>query len=114
MDAEKIQSRMVQTGIVTDVDAGKRMVRVKFPDTGNLSGWLHVVQHYAAALSIVPDAGHTHTITDTFTGGGSASTFPAHSHPGSTVTWWMPKKNDLVLVLYVPVDDGDGFVLGGL
>lgn len=27
---------------------------------------------------------------------------------------WLPKINELVLVLYLPVFGGDGFVLGGL
>ena len=52
--------------------------------------------------------------TDTFTGGGTASEFPDHDHlPGSHLTYWMPKVNDRVLCLYLPVFNGDGFVLGG-
>lgn len=27
---------------------------------------------------------------------------------------WMPKVNDQVLVLYLPVFNGDGFILGGI
>lgn len=27
---------------------------------------------------------------------------------------WMPKINDTVLALYLPMQDGDGFVLGGV
>lgn len=115
MDIEKILSRLIQTGTVTAVDGGKRLARVKFKDTGITSGWLYVVQHYAANLYIEPDAEHTHIITDTYTGGGSASTYPAHDHlPGSHLTYWMPKVNDRVLVVYLPVDDSDGFILGGI
>lgn len=115
MDAEKILSRLIQTGTVTAVDSGKRLARVKFKDTGITSGWLYVVQHYAANLCIEPDAEHTHAITDTYTGGGSASTYPAHDHlPGSHLTYWMPKVNDRVLVAYLPVDNSDGFILGGI
>ena len=63
---------------------------------------------------IKPDAKHTHEITDTFTGGGTASEFLDHDHlPGSHLTYWMPKVNDRVLCLYLPVFNGDGFVLGG-
>lgn len=27
---------------------------------------------------------------------------------------WLPQINDMVLVLYLPADNGDGFVLGGI
>lgn len=115
MDSEKILSRLVQVGTVTSVDSGKRTARVKFHDTGIISGPLIVLQHYAAGLYIEPDAEHTHTITDTYTGGGSASTYPAHDHlPGSHLTYWMPKVNAAVLVLYLPVEDSDGYILGGI
>ena len=114
MDTERIVSRLVQLGTVTAVDAGKRTARVKFQQTGINSGWLSVVQHYGASLSITPDAQHTHSISDTFTGGGSASTEPDHNHSNSVVTYWLPKVNDEVLVLYFPVDNSDGFILGGI
>lgn len=115
MDLEKILSRLVQIGTVSDVDSGKRMARVILKETRHTSGWLKVLQHYAADMYIEPDAEHTHTITDTYTGGGSAGTYPAHDHlPGSHLTWWMPKVNDQVLVLYLPVFNGDGFILGGI
>ena len=109
-----VLSRLVQIGTVTDIDAAKRKARVKFQNLNMTSGWLTVVQHYGAALSIVPDARHTHAITDTYTGGGGASTYPAHNHAGSTVTYWMPKVNDTVLVLYLPVENSDGYILGGV
>lgn len=108
---------LARVGKVMDVKAANRTVRVKFESEGIISGWLYVVQHYGANLYIKPDDEHTHTITDTYTGGGSASTQPNHDHsPGSCVTYWMPKVNDTVLCLYLPTDDGngDGFVLGGI
>ena len=36
-----------------------------------------------------------------------------HAHEGST-TYWMPAINDRVLVLYIPVFNGDGFILGAI
>ena len=81
---------------------------------GITSGWLYVLQHYQAGVYVDPDGEHTHTITDTYTGGGSASTKPDHDHAGTHLTYWMPKVNDRVLVLYLPVFNGDGFVLGGI
>lgn len=114
-ETEKALENLVRVGKVTDVDKVKRRVRVKFEDANILSGWLQVLQHHGADLYIEPDAEHTHEITDTFTGGGGASTYPKHDHlPGSHLTYWMPKVNDMVLTLYFPVFNGDGFVLGQL
>lgn len=108
-------ARLAMVGRVSDVNKDKRQVRVIWPASGETSGWLFVLQHSGAGLDIKPDGGHTHTITDTYTGGGSASVEPDHVHGGgSTVTVWLPKINELVLVLYLPVFGGDGFVLGGL
>ena len=114
MAPDEILSRLVQIGTVMSVDSSKRRVRVKFQDTGITSGWLYVVQHYNASIYIEPDGEHTHEITDTFTGGGSAGTEPDHDHNRSCVTYWIPKVNDTVVVLYLPVANGDGFVLGGI
>lgn len=86
---------LVRIGTVTVVDAGKRLARVKFQDAGITSGWLPVVQHYGAGLCIEPDEYHDHL-------------------PGSHVTYWMPGVNDTVLVLYLPVFNADGYILGGL
>ena len=92
-ELQNILSRLVQTGTVTAVDSAKRRARVKFKDTGIISDWLYVLQHYGANFYIKPDAKHTHEITDTFTGGGTASEFPDHDHlPGSHLTYWMPNN----------------------
>ena len=40
----------VRIGKVTDVNKEKRLVRVKFEDTGITSGWLPVMQHYKAVV----------------------------------------------------------------
>lgn len=114
MSMESKLSRLVRIGTVSNVDDKKRQARVKFHDTGEPSGWLRVLQHYGAGVYVVPDAEHTHNISDTYTNGGSASTFPSHDHPGTHVTYWMPKMDDAVLVLYIPVADGDGYILGGV
>ena len=112
MDEKNDLSRLVQVGIVTAVDGGKRRARVKFQETGIISDWLFVLQHNGANMFIKPYAEHSHEIVGG--GGGTASTFPAHDHlPGSHLTYWMPKVNDRVLCLYLPVFNADGFVLGG-
>lgn len=118
MDADKILSRLVQTGYVSAVDTAKKRARVRFPDTGITSGWLYVLQHGGTGVDVVKDGSHTHDITvnDTYTGGGSGTiaSVPDHNHSGSTTTSWLPKVNERVVVLYLPVADGDGFILGGI
>ncbi len=64
---------LVQIGLVSDVDRVKRRVRVLWPDSGQTSGWLYILQQSGA---------------------------------------WLPDINDIVLVLYLPAEDGDGFVVG--
>ncbi len=68
-------ARLALLGRVSDVDKSKRLVRVIWPDSGQTSGWLYVLQRGEV---------------------------------------WLPKINELVLVLYLPVFGGDGFILGGL
>jgi phage baseplate assembly protein gpV len=104
----------VRVGVVSALDIANRKARVRLDDLGITSGWLFVIQHFGANISVTPDNEHTHTITDTYTGGGAASVVPDHEHPGTHKTIWMPKINDRVLVLYIPVLNGDGFILGGL
>lgn len=111
----QLLARLAQLGRVSAVEEKTKRVRVIFEDSGLTSGWLYVLQHSGAGLDIKPDGGHTHQITDTYTGGGSASQEPDHIHGGgSTVTVWLPKIGDMVLVLYLPVANSDGFVLGGV
>ena len=114
-ELQKIVAGLVRIGTVTDINKEKRLARVKFQSEDYTSGWLQVVQHYAAEMYIKPDAEHTHEIKDTYTGGGSAEKYEAHNHlPGSHLTYRMPKINDTVLCLYLPVFNADGFILGGL
>ena len=113
-EREKALENMVLVGAVTDVDTASRRVRVKFLDTNFTSGWLQVVQHFGTSRNIEPDGEHTHRIKDTYSGGGSADTVQKHEHAGSYAAYWMPKVNDIVLTLYLPVFNADGYVLGQL
>ncbi len=90
---------LVQTGTVTA--ASGNQVRVKFPDTEIPSGWLTVLR--APPSVVVEDA----------SGGSGEAAFASHSH-GTRTSPWTPQVNDRVLVLYLPVPGGDGFVLGGI
>ena len=112
MDWEEFVRRLIQVGTVTALDANKNTARVKFQDTGITSDWLHVLQHPAMGVAVAKGSPHTHTISDTYSGGGSASQESTHTHPGTVTTSWMPKVNDTVLVFYLPVFNSDGFIIG--
>lgn len=114
MNREQCLTDMIRLGVVTAVDAGARKARVKFQDSGNTSGWLYVLQHHGAKIDVTPDGSHTHSISDTYSGGGSASVTPHHDHTPTRLAYWTPKVNDTVLTLYLPVFNGDGFILGGV
>lgn len=109
---EAIIKRMIQIGTVTALDATHKKARVKHQDTGITSDWLYVVQHPGMTIAVDPDGKHTHSITDTYSGGGSASEVPDHDHKGTVSVSWMPKINDTVLVIYLPVFNSDGFIVG--
>lgn len=112
-NSENILANLVRIGTVSAVDASKRVARVIYQDKGMTSGWLNVLQHNGAGVAVEEDGDHTHTITDTYSGGGSASTAGKHSH-AAAVTYWMPKVNDQVIVVYLPVFNADGFILGAI
>jgi len=86
-DRDLTLSGIVRVGIVTDRNADKKQVRVLFPDTKLTSGWLFVIQN-TTPVSYVGENGYC------------------------TVGSFVPNINDKVLCLYIPVPNGDGFVLG--
>lgn len=91
MDKNNITGRMVQVGVVMSVDPAKCRARVKFPATGMLSDWLYIPQRRGTAVAVNPADGHSH---------------------GAQLGAWLPKVNENVLVVYLPMPDGDGFILG--
>lgn len=107
MGAEQLLSRMVRIGTVTAVDGSRRTARVKFRDTGGSSGWLHVL----AARPFIPGDGSLPPRTEKEDGGSGEAAFASHSHE-LTVSPWLPRVNAVVLVLFLPVSGGDGFILG--
>lgn len=115
---ESLVLRMVQIGVVTVVDPDQHKCRVKFPDTGLTSDWLRVLQQtptvsvndggahsHTGSVSVSADADHSHTASV------SIDQAAGHGH-GITVTGWMPRVNDTVVVIYIPVFNSDGFVIG--
>ena len=114
---ENVIARMVQVGIVTAVEPAEHKCRVKFPDTGLTSDWLRVLQQ-TPGVSVNDGGAHSHTGSASVGGGDhshSASVTinnaEAHGH-GVSVSAWMPKVNDTVVVIYIPVFNSDGFVIG--
>ena len=84
MDINGLLARLVQVGTVSAVDKPGRKARVILKETGHTSGWLCV-------LGCPPAASCGHSIQP-----------------------WMPGIGAQVLVLYLPVFNGDGFILGGI
>ena len=108
MDSAKILARLVQVGTVTDVDNAKRMARVKFHDTGITSAWLRVLKN----PPFIPDYDVPQR-TEFESGGSGDSAFADHKHD-LVLKPWMPKVNETVLAIYLPVKEGDGYVIGGI
>jgi len=77
-------------GTVVQREAGR--VRVQFPDTEIVSGWLTVLQR-GPTVSVGDAEGHTHPIT---------------------VSDWTPAVGAAVLCLYLPGFNADGYVIGGV
>lgn len=124
-DAENILANLVRIGTVSSIDSGKRRVRVIFKDRNMVSGWLYVLQHHSAGVSVKSAGGHDHDVSvggttslneghqHSVSADGSTAAYDAHAH-SANVTYWMPSVNDVVLCLYLPVDNADGFVLGAI
>ena len=95
---ESVLKRLVRIGTVTDVRESDYTARVKFQDCGMTSGWLHVLKNHP----FIPDANQQQTeMSD------------GHRH-SLVVKPWLPSINDTVVVLYLPVFNADGFILGGI
>ena len=113
-DLGTVFAQLVRVGTVTDVNYDKRIARVKFPDLGYTSDWLPVL----ISLDVSPDHKYTDpqcTEFETEWKGSRAGDpdYADHKHK-LVIKPYMPKVNDLVLVLYFPVFNGDGVILGGV
>ena len=107
-DIRNILERMVQVGKVHSVDNVNHRARVKFEMTGIMSGWLYVLDNRPA----IPDYDIPQQ-TESKSGGAGDSAFEEHSHD-LVIRQWMPKVNDVVVCLYLPIRNSDGFILGGI
>ena len=99
---------IVREGKVTAVDNGKRIAKVWFDSMGIESDWLPVL----ITRDFIPDYDVPQR-TEFEAGGSGDPAFASHKHD-LIIKPYMPKVNDLVLVLYFPVFNGGGVILGGV
>lgn len=100
---------IIRKGTVTNVNNDEHTARVKYEDLGYTSGWLKVLGRTPYFVSY----GGTQRTDEEGPGGYDWSLYARHSHT-IQVLQWMPRIGDTVVTLYEPVDNGDGYVLGGL
>lgn len=105
-DVDKVLSRLVRVGIVTDMNKKKRKARVKFQDEDLPSGWLRIL----ASPPFIPKVDEPQR-TEFESGGSGYDAFASHKH-GVVITPWLPRVNDVVLTLFLPCHDSDGYILG--
>ena len=105
-DIESVLTRRVRGEIVTDVNKKKRKARVKFDDEDLPSGWLRIL----ANPPFIPKVDEPQR-TEFESRGGGDEAFASHKHD-VIMTPWLPRVNDVVLVLYLPAHDSDGYILG--
>jgi len=109
---DEVLSRIIRYGVVSAVDQSNRKVRVIFENMDMTSGWVYVLQHNGTCVNVGLNGLHVHEIKDA-QNGESLEDAGEHKHSAS-LTYWMPKVRDKVIVLYMPVYNGDGFVLGAI
>ena len=95
-------------GKVTAVNNEKRIAKVWFEDLEIESDWMPVL----ITRDFIPDYDVPQR-TEFEAGGSGDPAFASHKHD-LIIKPYMPKVNDLVLVLYFPVFNGDGVILGGV
>ncbi len=99
---------IAREGKVTAVNNDKRIAKVWFDALEIESDWLPVL----ITQDCIPGYG-TPQRTEYEAGGSGDAAFARHKHD-LIIKPYMPKVNDLVLVLYFPIFNGDGVILGGV
>ena len=104
-----VLKNIVRTGWVSSVNVEERTARVIFEDKGEtiVSGELKVLKN----PPWIPEY-YAPYRTEYEAGGSGYPQFESHKHD-LIVKPWLPQKGEFVLCLYIPRDDGDGFVIGG-
>ena len=105
---------IVREGTVTAVDNDRRIAKVWFDALGIDSDWLPVLIN-RDVIHYYPYDEDQWTEYETQWKGSRVGDpdYADHRHK-LIIKPWMPKVNDKVLVLYFPVFNGDGVILGGV
>lgn len=99
---------IAREGKVTAVNNDKRIAKVWFDALGIESDWLPVL----ITRDFIPDYDVPQR-TEYEAGGSGDAAFESHKHD-LIIKPYMPKVNDMVFVLYFPIFNGDGVILGGV
>lgn len=99
---------IVREGTVTAVNNDKRIAKVNFDALGIISDWLPVL----ITRDFIPDYDVPQR-TEYEEGGSGYPAFESHKHD-LIIKPYMPKVGDKVVVLYFPIFNGDGIILGGV
>lgn len=108
-----VLKKIIRVGVIHAYYPDKDAARVKFDDKGGI---------ISAPLKVIRRPRYVVPGENDQTGGKTASTSlkydrndslktESHSH-AAYVTDWVPQVNDMVVCIYVPGGDGDGFILG--
>lgn len=111
MGSEMGLRNVVRTGVVSSVNKEERTARVTFYDKGQkplVSGELKVIKN----APWIPEYYEKYR-TEYEAGGSGDPAFASHKHD-LIVKPWLPQVGEFVLCIYIPTDDGDGFVIGGI
>ena len=98
----------MRIGVVTAVNNDEYLARVQFEDQDLPSDWLIVLDN----RPFIPDYDVPQR-TEYEAGGAGAAAYASHKHD-LIIKQWMPVVNQPVLVLFLPVKNADGFILGGV
>jgi len=113
-DNDGVFSAIVRIGIVTGVDHDKRLARVQFEDMKLPSDWLPVLINRDVIRDYPYDAPQWTEFETEWKGTRVGDPDYADHRHRLTIRPWMPKVNDQVLVLYEPIRNGRGFILGAI
>lgn len=108
-----VLKKIIRVGTVHAYYSDKNAARVKFDDKGGIiSAPLKVIRR---PRNVVPgqndQAGGKTAETRLKYDRNDSLTTESHSH-AAYVTDWVPNVGDMVVCIYVPGGDGDGFILG--
>jgi hypothetical protein len=114
MNIEAALKNLVRIGTIHSVNSASRTARVEFADKQDIdgrpliSGPLKIIQN----PPLIPGANKTQE-TQPRSGGVGETAFESHTHE-LTINPWLPHIGQLVLCIFLPNGESDGFVLGGI